>query len=314
MVKAILKRKSNIMKEKNIKQQINKNLIKYFILKQQDYMRGIPLTDINDENLPIGLLEDRRNNVNKINNTQTNLQNKNINNGIIKYTEHEIANYKNGKVKIVQNEIDITNFIEVSTKLPSNSKLFFGKIGNRVATKIKNAIGIDLENFNISLKSDAIRYTKKFHSSETEKLRGQIPVTNDDFKLIPEIILYFDTIRQSGYTKQGKPSITFTKRIGNIYYLVNYVSDKSKSIDVQTMYKIKVNEKNSATAPDANIPKLTSETTSGTSSFNDINIPQSSESVNMPSVNNMQNNENNIRNLPKDPTLESFYDNALDNN
>ena len=56
------------------------------------------------------------------------------------------------------------------------------------------------------------------------------------------------------------------------------MSDKSNSLEVQTMYKIKTQKKNSASVSDANIPRLTSETNSGTSSLynnNSINPTQS---------------------------------------
>ncbi len=245
-----------------------------------------PLPKLNKDNVNV-IKEDVAN--------KQNISQENINSGLDNYTTHEIDNFSGGKVKVAQNIQDIVNFVESAKNVPSNAKLYFGKIGNNIATKIKNSLGINVENYNISLKADSIRHILKHHSNKTEVLRGQVPVTTEDFKLIPNIISEYDTIKQSGVTEQNKPSITFEKQIGDNYYAVSYVSDKSNSLDIQTMYKTQ-QKKNSATVSDANIPKLTSETNSGTSSL-DSNIAQFENSVKLPSVNNMQKNHNNMQGL-----------------
>ena len=80
---------------------------------------------------------------------------------IINYSNHEINNFKNGKVKIAKNEKDVYRFIERSQKYPSNAKLYFGKIGIAAANRIKEILGIDVINYNISLKSDSINHIIK---------------------------------------------------------------------------------------------------------------------------------------------------------
>lgn len=169
-------------------------------------------------------------------------------NNIIKYTQLEINNFRNGKVNIANNESDVVKFIDASIKRSSNAKLYFGKIGNDLANKIRKELNIDIENYNISLKNDAIRHILNHHAKKSEILRGQIPITLNDFLLIPFIIVNYDKVYLSGYTDKGKPSITFEKKINNNYFLINYVQDKSKSLEVQTMYKAK---KNSATGSNA---------------------------------------------------------------
>lgn len=217
---------------------------------------------------------------------------------IIKYTNHEIENFKNGKVKIATNPQDVSSFVESAKKVPSNAKLYFGKIGKTIADKIKSKLGIEIENYNISLKADSIKHILSHHSSNKESLRGQVPIVETDFNLIPEIVSNYDSVEESGITPQGKPVITFKKQIGDVYYLVNYVSNKNHNLEVQTMYKQQ--KKNSATASNANIPRLTSETDSGTSSLYANNIPQSNQNVKSDissTINNMQNKEKNTINM-----------------
>lgn len=158
-------------------------------------------------------------------------------------------------------------------------------------------------------------------------LRGQIPVTLEDFKKIPDIVGNPDNIEVSGKTKDNKPVLTFSKEIGDNYYVVNYVSDRQHNLEVQTMYKHKKN--NPSTTINANNSlNQTSETNSGmdyptgkkpstltnsiapsstsktqgsdvSSTLIDNNISQSNSSVKLPPAinnSNMQNSENNTQN------------------
>ena len=127
---------------------------------------------------------------------------------------------------MAQSENDISSFVEAARKVPSNAKLYFGKLGTKVANKINQALGINLEKYNLSLKTDSIRHILNHHSSRTEELRGQVPVTTEDFKLLPEIVTNYDNIQESETSKQGKSSITFEKQIGDNYYVVTYASGK----------------------------------------------------------------------------------------
>ena len=233
----------------------------------------------------------------------------NSQNDIVPYTQHEIENFKNGKVKVVQNESDISSFVDTASKVPSNAKLYFGKLGKKIANKIKQTLGINLENYNISLSTNAVRHTYKNHGKlEYENNRGQVPITSDDFKLIPQIVTNYDNVRLSGTTENNNSAIVFEKRIGDNYYLVSYVSNKNHNLEVKTMWKIKAQKKNSATASDALMPQsLTSETDSGTSSLyvNDSTNLDNSQIMQSSNNINMQNQSNNTRDI-KVPTQEDI--------
>ncbi len=240
----------------------------------------------------------------------------NSQNDIVPYTQHEIENFKNGKVKVVQNESDISSFVDTASKVPSNAKLYFGKLGKKIANKIKQTLGINLENYNISLSTNAVRHTYKNHGKlEYENNRGQVPITSDDFKLIPQIVTNYDNVRLSGTTENNNSAIVFEKRIGDNYYLVSYVSNKNHNLEVKTMWKIKAQKKNSATASDALMPQsLTSETDSDTSSLyvNDSTNLDNSQIMQSSNNINMQNQSNNTRDI-KVPTQEDIRKMELKN-
>lgn len=151
----------------------------------------------------------------------------------------------------------------------TNAKIYLGKITSVLAEVIKSKTGINIENYNVSLKADTIKHILKHHgNSVIESKRGQIAITEDDFEKIPKIISEFDYISSSFNCKSGKPVLTFKKWIKNNYCVVNYVSDKHHNLEVQTMY---IQKKNSATMYDVQSPILTSKTNSGTSSIKEVN-------------------------------------------
>ena len=167
---------------------------------------------------------------------------------LLNYNEKEIEQFRNGKVQIAYNKQDIRIFIKNSKQVRNNAKLYYGKLNKKVSDKIKRKFGIKVKNYNISLKSDSVKHIIKKHGSSKELLRGQLPIIDSDFELIPEIVSNYDNIILGTPTLSNKPAITFIKHIDCYYYLVSYVSDKSHNLEVQTMWKTK---KNSATTNNA---------------------------------------------------------------
>ena len=160
---------------------------------------------------------------------------------IKKYIKYEIENIESNKIKIANNDKDIMNFVEESINQKSSNKtIYFGKITDNLANQIYKKTNIYVKNYNLSLKASNIKKILKDHGNDKiESLRGQIAVKKSDFKYIDDIILNNDNFFCSGTTKQGKPSITFEKRIGNKYIIVEYISDKHHNLEVQSMYKKK---------------------------------------------------------------------------
>ena len=168
-------------------------------------------------------------------------------NKLLRYSKDEIDNFKGGKVAIANNIDNLISFVNNKKSVDNKSKIYLGKIGPVTACKIKKDTGINIENYNLSLKKDAIKHILNNHSSEKEILRGQIPIEMEDFLKIERIILTADKIILSGKTKQGKPIIVFKKRIKETYILVSCVSDKRYNLEIKTMFKQK---KNFATGDD----------------------------------------------------------------
>ena len=209
------------------------------------------------------------------------------------YSQKEIQNIKSDKIKIAESRQDISNFVQQSKSIPNNFKMYLGKVKQNIADTIKSRLGIDVNNYNISLSADSIRHTIKKHSNvETENARGQIALTAEDFQNIPDIINNPDNIELSGKSKQGKPSIRFEKNINGNNVVITYTSDKHKNLELQTMYKFKNDKKiDSVTASNAEALNTTSETNSDTNLINTI-IPQNENKMQVPNENIVKNTEN----------------------
>ena len=164
---------------------------------------------------------------------------KNICNKKIKnYSDDEIKNIESNKIKILKSDEDIISFVKESlgTK-SSNKKIYYGKINDLLAEQIYEKLGINVKDYNLPLRASNVRKIIKDHGNAyREKLRGQMPVCMDNFKYIDDIVTGNDSFYYSGITKEGKPSITFEKTIGNKYVVVEYISDKHHNLEVQTMW------------------------------------------------------------------------------
>lgn len=218
---------------------------------------------------------------------------------IIPYSQHEIDNYSNGKVTVMKSNEDVIKFVEASTKVPSNTKLYFGKIGINVSNKIKISLRsyINITSYNISLQTNAVKHIFKNHGdSKYESNRGQVAITYDDFPFIPLIVSEHDKVSKIGTVENNNQALLFEKQLGDNYYLVSYISNKNHNLEIKTMYKVKANKKNSATASDALMPRSeTPETDSGTSPFSGNTLSQNNDKVKLPTDYSMQKNRKNAK-------------------
>ena len=234
------------------------------------------------------------------------------------YTEKEIKNFEGGKISVARSNNDILDFVKKARTASNNLKLYMSKVKKNVSDAIKTKFNINVEGYNISLKNDDVRKVYKDHGTEeTEVPRGQVPITEEDFTLIPLIINEPDNIELRGTSEQGKPAIAFEKNINGNRVVVTYVSDKHKNLELQTMYKFKNDKKiDSSTALYEKTPRLnTSEMDSSTNLINNI-IPTSQNYVNnnLPTQAEQQQAQQELRNkLPTEQAKEDGLKEAIEN-
>ena len=123
-----------------------------------------------------------------------------------------------------------------------------------IADRIKADTGIDVAGFTHVLDRSGVRHAIKQHGDpKREAARGQLPVTEADFALLPEVLANPDTIENAGKTKQGRDAIRYSKAIGDQIFYVEEVRTGRKRLAPVTMYKRPI-DGGRATTPDAPQP------------------------------------------------------------
>lgn len=198
--------------------------------------------------------------------------------GLEEYTNNETQQRANSKsILFANSEKDIVDFVNdyIVNRSKEYKRLYIGKVGEELADRIFGDTGIDVGNYNVILRSD---FENSHANADVEQSRGQIAITPELIGRLPEIISAYDSVAVSRNAKNGKPALVFEKDVDGKKVAVEYISDKRKEMALQTMYGWE-NKKNHPTAESAEASPITSETRSGTGSFDNI-IPQSGDDVN----------------------------------
>lgn len=200
---------------------------------------------------------------------------------LLPYSDQQVQNWAGSKqIEIYGGDPEqIRDFIRRSTEnLTLRKKLYFGQIDSSLAQVIYNNTGVDTQGMNLALFSDEVVKIIRDHGSEdSEKPRGQRPITPEDFVAIPDVVGAPDEIRQSHRDRFGKPVIEFVKNSGSRQTVVTYVVNKHNDLRVQTMY-VGTKKENLATPMDDQASINTPEASSGT--VLPDSIPTSVENVN----------------------------------
>lgn len=156
---------------------------------------------------------------------------------LLPYSHKEKQNLSSSnKIIIPESEEEISRFIRQALnndREVQGKKLLLGKINDPTAQRIKNAVGLDLNNYNVELRASDIQHAFNGHGDLTsENLRGQPVLKESDLKLFGKIVSSFDEV------KKGKAdnSLTFTKRMGNKIICVTYYAQGNHSLSLKTMY------------------------------------------------------------------------------
>jgi phage-Barnase-EndoU-ColicinE5/D-RelE like nuclease3 len=118
-----------------------------------------------------------------------------------------------------------------------NKWLEIGILTTKEIQNINQSTGIDLTGYVRILDMAGINHALRKHGSEKEYLRGQIPVTINDFELIPDIVANPDEVEKVETNKRGLEVILYTKKIGATYYYYEEIRTGRKKVALNTMYK-----------------------------------------------------------------------------
>lgn len=208
-------------------------------------------------------------------------------NGLSAYTPQERVNLSSGvKNKIVSTYQEALAFIKNAlTNKNSADRAYMGVLPSRTARMVQESTGMNVRDYNVILHGDNVRHIVKNHGDETaERLRGQVPVSDMDIALIPQVLSAPDSVYLSeDGDGRGRPVLVFEKAIGDNFITMQAVSDGTHSLQTNTLYKRK--RKNSQDTEYYNAGTETSPAPNARSvppqsSFFEANIPQGAADVN----------------------------------
>jgi hypothetical protein len=157
---------------------------------------------------------------------------------LVGYTKQEKDNIIEGSnVQLAENIEQVYCFIKESmTGIMKDKRLRLGRINEILANKIEIDTGINLQGYNLELRSDEIRHIYLDHGNdELEKALNppQRAVTTEDILCFADIITNYDTVTLSTERKNG---IIFQKTTGNRIFAITLHAHHNKTLSLKTLY------------------------------------------------------------------------------
>ena len=136
---------------------------------------------------------------------------------------------------------ELEQIIEKALNDPNaRQKVVIGKVDEKLAEEARKA-GFDIEGYIHDIDVSGVRHAFRDHGNEkTESARGQVPITREDIKKIPEIIEKYDTVIFPGKDRSGLNLVKYSKTMseGTTYY-VEEIRTGRKTLTSKSMYKTK---------------------------------------------------------------------------
>lgn len=129
---------------------------------------------------------------------------------------------------------------EVLKAAERNDPVFMDYEGVGNGERLEADTGIKgISKFTHGIDSSSITHIVKKHGNqESEAKRGQLPVTQDDIKLIPDIIENYDYVEKGSKTPDGKGRLIYRKRYNGTTYFVEEIRVGRKKLFAKTMWKM----------------------------------------------------------------------------
>ena len=122
----------------------------------------------------------------------------------------------------------------------------YGRVGNRVADRVKHELGIDIRGFVLRIDEQRIRHAEAGHGEESEHRGNQVPLCKSDYEMLEEVVNNPDNIQPGRDTKQGMKTLQFTKRVNGHVLVIQAAHRRKKFLSVVTMWKYECETKGEA--------------------------------------------------------------------
>ncbi len=220
------------------------------------------------------------------------------------YTEEEKRHIQAKSDSVIATTLnDVITFFKRAATDTSNKAgtMYIGKISTKTAAKIQRETGINTFNKSIALNAHDIRHMLKEHGdAETERLRGQEAISENNIEYVVRTIAEPDEVTAQTDEKSGVTTLIFKKEIEGRTTAITIFSEKRKTLTLKTAWIIK-NGQHISPPFDAKAPNTTPKSELSLDTVLTDSISQTTPDVNTSS----KNNSNERRALPETPASKS---------
>ena len=138
---------------------------------------------------------------------------------------------------------DIPHLVQAARAKNQGNKewLEYAKVTKRTAERIQHLISINVSDYVHQLDEAGIRHILKEHGNPASEIpRGQIPIQNDDFKRLTDVVNTWDELTTGNPTPNGIPTLVYRKQFadGETWFVEETRSGRKK-LAARTLWKLK---------------------------------------------------------------------------
>ncbi|MBQ5514673.1 MAG: hypothetical protein IIT84_03190, partial [Oscillospiraceae bacterium] len=157
--------------------------------------------------------------------------------GIIPFSDLEAGNLSSHKGYVNGFGSTFKQFVNNVRKIGNAARFYFGKVSGKLGAQIKAAIGLDITDFNVTMRSDEVQHALNSHgNAEKEAKRRQLPITQESILQLPDVFNNPDEIVMlPNKDYAGRDAFEIRKQLNGYVVAVVGVANGRHSIEIDSV-------------------------------------------------------------------------------
>ena len=148
---------------------------------------------------------------------------------------------------------EVINLVKTKEGRKNASRIVaeFAPVTEEQAQAISAATGEKIDaGFTHTIDGGYVFHVLRGHGEGREKIQHQLPIVEEDFERIPDVVAHPDKIGSGNKTRQGLNTVAYSKRINGHILVVEAVRNGAKKLSVTTLRKLKPGYEADFSTPD----------------------------------------------------------------
>ena len=157
--------------------------------------------------------------------------------GILPFSDLEAGNLSSHKGYVNGYGSKFKQFVNNVRKIGNAARFYFGKVSGKLGAQIRAAIGLDITDFNIMMRSDEVQHALNSHgNAEKEAKRGRLPITQESILQLPDVFNNPDEIVMlPNKDYEGRDAFEIRKQLNGYVVAVVGVANGRHSIEIDSV-------------------------------------------------------------------------------